>query len=277
MAEQNRLLKILCLGDLVGRPARAALNRCLPELRAAQNLDLVIANAENAAGGVGIDPKTALEIRSAGVDVITLGDHAWQRREIRAFLDKNASWCLRPANYAAGAPGRGWTIAEARGGRRVGVMNLIGRVFMAATLDCPFRGAMELLQGPLADCPVRVCDFHAEATSEKVAMGRFLDGRSSLVFGTHTHVQTADERILLGGTGYITDLGMCGSDGGVIGMDTEAALSRFLTGLPNAHKVAKGHATLHGVICSVDTDTGRAHSIERLQFAAGEDDSGEEG
>jgi len=276
MAETERVIRVLCLGDLVGRPARGLLVRHLRHIRESGEIDLVVANAENAAGGVGIDAKTAAEIRGAGVDVLTLGDHVWQRREFRDYLQRNAAFCIRPANYAAGAPGAGWTVVE-RKGCRIGIMNLIGRVFMAATLDCPFRAADALLSGPLAACPACICDFHAEATSEKVAMGRYLDGRVSLVFGTHTHVQTADEQMLPGGSAYLTDLGMCGSSSGVIGMDSDAALARFLSGIPNSHKVAKGKARLHGAVCTLDAGSGRALGIERFRFAPGEEEPADEG
>lgn len=234
------MLRFICLGDVVGRPGRSALKRACEELRNDFAADLIIANGENASGGVGIDAKTASEIKAAGVDIITLGDHAWQRHDFRDFIEgKGGEYCIRPANYPEGAPGKGWIVIE-RQEIKVGVVNLLGRVFMPVMVDCPFRCAEELLHGPLKDCHVRICDFHAEATSEKIAMGRFLSGRFSCVFGTHTHVQTADEAVSPEGTAYITDLGMCGSQAGVIGMDGEVAVSRFLTSLPSSYKTAKG-------------------------------------
>lgn len=259
----SNLLTLLCLGDVVGRPGRSAVQTRLRSLREARGVDLAIVNGENASGGVGIDPETAREIRGAGADIVTLGDHTWQRREAHPFLEEHSSWCIRPANYPAGAPGRGWATLEVKG-IRVGVMNLLGRVFLNFPLDCPFRTADALLAGPLKGCAVIVCDMHAEATSEKMAMARHLDGRATLVFGTHTHVQTADEQILAGGTGFITDLGMCGGRESIIGMDVETAMKRFLTGLPHAYKIGRGSPTVNGIIATIDPGARRTLSIERV-------------
>ena len=265
----SKSLHVLCLGDIVGRPGRAACRTALPVLRRTLGVDLVIANAENASGGVGIDSESAQEIHAAGADVLTLGDHTYQRKEIKQFLDEQADWCIRPANYPEGAPGRGWTVVRAGEPLKIGVFNLLGRVFFNTPLDCPFRCAEKILAGPLSGCGVRILDLHAEATSEKVAMGRFLDGRVSVVAGTHTHVQTADEQILPGGTGYLTDLGMCGSRDGVIGMDAETALARLVSGVPQSYKIASGAAVLTGLLAEIDPQSGKTLKIERI--AAKED------
>lgn len=258
------ILSILCFGDVVGRTGRVALKLALPEIKARFSADFVVVNGENAAGGTGLDAGTARELFEAGADVLTLGDHVWQKKDLHAVLDRESDRMVRPANYAAGAPGKGWLIVE-RHGVKIGVFNIIGRVFMNLLLDCPFSAADTLLAGPLAGCRVIIGDLHAEATSEKIAMGRYLDGRISLLFGTHTHVQTADETILPGGTAYITDLGMSGSADGVIGMDGEVALKRFLTGMPHAYKVAPGDGLLCGIAVQVDLQTGKALEITRIR------------
>jgi len=265
MTEKKHLYRIMCLGDVVGSPGRTALKKLAPELREKHKIDLLVVNGENSSGGVGINPKVAQEIFSCGVDVITLGDHTWRRNEIKQFFEEDNHNCIRPANFPAGAPGKGYTVIESKGRPKTGVMNLMGRVFMNMQLDCPFRAADKILAGPLKDCSVVVCDFHAEATSEKCAMGRHLDGRVTLLFGTHTHVQTADQQILPGGSAYISDLGMCGSADGVIGMDADVALNRFLTGMPSPYKVATGSTLVSGVICDVDNSTGKAVNISLVR------------
>lgn len=259
--------KIACFGDVVGRPGRDLLREQLPKLRAQHKLNFIVVNAENASGGRGLEPATAREIFDFGVDVITLGDHTWQARDLRNYLAENQAKCIRPANYAAGSPGRGWTTVTTASGVKVGVMNLLGRVFMGLLVDCPFRAADTILAESLADCDVVICDIHAEATSEKIAMARYLDGRASLVFGTHSHVQTSDERILSGGTAALTDVGMCGSTNGVLGMDTEVALERFLTGRPSSYRVAEGSPELNGLVCTVNLKSKKAVHIERLRIA----------
>lgn len=236
------------------------------QLRDLYQADCVIVNGENAAGGLGIDAKTADELRNAGADVITLGDHAWQKKDALSLLEAQKSWIIRPANFPAGAPGSGWTIFKTKAGESVAVINLLGRVFMNALVDCPFHTAKQILADHLQDCKVIVCDIHAEATSEKQAMARYLGGQVSLVFGTHTHVQTADELVYPNGTAFISDLGMCGSLDGVIGMEAERAISRFLTGLPHSYEAASGPATLQGVCCEVDSQTGKAIKIERVRY-----------
>lgn len=235
-------------------------------LRRSHGLDAVIANGENAAGGMGLTAAVAAELFASGVDVITGGNHIWHNREAYALLDAEPR-ILRPANYPPGVPGRGWGVFDAGGGGRLGVLNLQGRVFMQE-LDDPFRLAREAAAELRAAAPAVIVDFHAEASSEKVAMGWYLDGLVSAVIGTHTHVQTADERILPGGTAYITDVGMTGPRDGVIGMARGAILERFLTQLPVRFEVAPGPVQLNAVMVSL-ADDGRATGIERLQLLAG--------
>lgn len=255
-------MKILMIGDICGRPGRRILRSTLPRLRREHDAALVIANGENAAGGAGITADTAEEIFAAGVDVITGGNHTWHNRDAYGLLDAHPR-LLRPANYPPGAPGRGAVTVEAGGGR-VSILNLQGRVFMGE-LDDPFRAAEGWVAELRKATPVIIVDFHAEATSEKLAMGWYLDGKVSAVVGTHTHVQTADERILPQGTAYITDVGMTGPRDGIIGMDREVILERFLTGLPTRFTVARGETQLCGVALEIDA-AGRAQNIQRIQL-----------
>ena len=259
------ILRILCLGDVVGRAGSAALERKLKTWREQWRLDAVIVNAENAAGGQGIDMVTADGLFRAGADILTLGDHTYQKKEIKEYLDKNCTRIIRPANYPPGAPGRGAAVWRSSKGVTIGVANIMGRTFIGGALDCPFRMADTLLTQELAAVDFRIIDFHAEATSEKVAFGLYLDGRVNLVFGTHTHVQTADEGILPQGSAYITDLGMCGPQHSVIGMDHETALSRFVSGLPASYKLGRGDAIVCGVIVELDIETKQAKSITRVR------------
>lgn len=255
-------MRILVVGDIHGKPGRRILRAVLPRLRKTEGAAVVIANGENAAGGAGITPDVVREIFDAGVDVITGGNHTWHNRDAYEILDAEPR-LLRPANYPAGAPGRGATIIDA-GGMRVGVLNVQGRVFMQA-LDDPFpiaRAEADRLRG---EAPVVIVDFHAEATSEKIALGWYLDGRVSAVIGTHTHVQTADDRVLPRGTAYISDVGMTGPRDGVIGMEREGIIERFLTQLPVRFTVAAGPAQLNAVTLDVDESTGRARAIGRIQ------------
>jgi len=248
---------ILAVGDIIGKPGRQAVQELLPGLREQYGLDLVIANAENAAGGIGLTPNTAKELLDAGVDVLTSGNHIWAQKEIIPYLDGEMP-ILRPLNYPPSVPGRGYII----NGRTM-VVNLIGRTFMG-DFDCPFRAMDQLLAELEHRPPVIIVDFHAEATSEKVAMGRYLDGRVSAVLGTHTHVGTIDAQLLPQGTAYVTDIGMTGPLDSVIGDDTEAVIRRFLTIMPHRLSVGKGKTIFNTVLVRIDGDSGRAISIERI-------------
>jgi 2',3'-cyclic-nucleotide 2'-phosphodiesterase len=258
-------LKILFLGDVFGKPGRQAVQRLVPRLIAREGLDLVVANAENSAAGSGVTPDSADELLAAEVNLLTSGNHIWSKREIVSYLEAPGSRLLRPANYPKGAPGRGRAIVATPDGRRLGVVNLEGRVFMK-NLDDPFRVAEEEIAALKAE-GVRaiLVDMHCEATSEKNAMGWFLDGRVSAVLGTHTHVQTADARVLTGGTAFITDVGMCGPWDSIIGVRKELVLERFLTQRPMGFEPAKRDVWLQGAVVEIDDATGRARSIARVQ------------
>ena len=258
-------MKIMMIGDVYGEPGRAALVKLLPKLRDQHHVDFTVVNVENAAGGFGITQPIADSVLDLGVDVMTTGNHVWDKKETAGYIAKE-NRLLRPANYPAGTPGAGYITVKA-GAHKVTVINLMGRVFMNP-IDCPFRKAEEILEAAGAETPIRLVDFHCEATSESVAMGWWLDGKVSAVVGTHSHVQTADERVLPGGTAYITDLGMTGPTDGVIGVDREQILQRFLFQMPIRFETAKGPAALHGVVITVDPETGRASSIERLRTGA---------
>ena len=248
---------VLAVGDIVGKPGRKAVTEVLPDLRREYGLDLVIANAENIAGGLGVTPTTASELLNAGVDVLTSGNHIWAQKEIIPYLNSEMP-ILRPLNYPPGVPGRGYLVTD-----RAVVVNLIGRTFMS-NYDCPFR-AMDRLLAELGDKPpVIIIDFHAEATSEKVAMGRYLDGRVSAILGTHTHVGTIDAQILPGGTAYVTDIGMTGPTDSIIGDDIDTILQRFLTIIPHRITVGKGTTVLNAILVRVDETNGKAMSIERV-------------
>jgi metallophosphoesterase (TIGR00282 family) len=246
---------ILAIGDVIGKPGRKALSQLLPGLRQQYDLDLIIVNGENAAGGIGVTVATAREMLDAGADVLTSGNHIWMHREIYPYLDGDMP-ILRPLNYPPGVPGRGYIVIG-----RVAVVNLIGRVFIG-DFDNPFHAIDKLLAE--LEPKIIIVDFHAEATSEKVAMGRYLDGRVSAVLGTHTHVGTTDAQVLPGGTAYVSDIGMTGPLDSVIGDDAEAAIERFLTNLPHRLSVGKGKIALNGIMVEVDDDSGRALSIERI-------------
>lgn len=250
-------MRILAIGDIIGKPGRQVVSRFVPDLREQYGLDLVIANAENVAGGLGVTPDTADELLDAGVDVLTSGNHIWAQKEIIPFLDSEMP-ILRPLNYPPGVPGRGYLT---RG--QVMVVNLIGRTFMD-NYDSPFRAMDALLAETSHRPPVIIVDFHAEATSEKMAMGRYLDGRVSAVLGTHTHVGTIDAQLLPKGTAYVTDIGMAGPIDSIIGDDVDAVLQRFLTIIHNRLTVGRGRTMLNAVLVNVDEKTGKAISIERI-------------
>jgi len=258
--------RLLFIGDIVGRPGRQLIRRGLSALVAHRQIDLVIANVENAAAGFGVTPEIAEEMMAAGVHVMTGGNHTWDKKEILPYIAEQPR-LLRPANYPPGTPGHGRYVAVAGNGIAVGVINLMGRVFMTA-IDDPFRAALAELDAVRLHAPLVFVDFHAEATSEKVAMGWHLDGRVTAVVGTHTHVQTADERVLPGGTAFITDVGMTGAHDGVIGVERGAILQRFMTALPQRFEPATENPRLSGVIVEADERTGRATSIERLSLSA---------
>jgi metallophosphoesterase (TIGR00282 family) len=251
-------MNILVIGDIVGRPGRQAVREFLGGLREEHGIDLVIANGENAAGGFGLSVSTAHELLGSGVDVITSGNHIWAQRDILPSLDDQDMPILRPLNYPPGVPGRGHLTM----GKTL-VVNLIGRTFMS-DVDCPFRAMDKLLAELTPKPPVIIVDFHAEATSEKVAMGRYLDGRVSAVLGTHTHVGTIDTQVLPGGTAYVTDIGMTGPSDSIIGDDAEAVINRFLTMMPHHLSVGKGKPFMNAVLVAVDVRSGKASGIERI-------------
>src|SRR6201987_5087799 len=267
-AREHEGLRILFVGDIYGRPGRTIVHERLPELQKQHSVDLTIANGENAAGGFGITPQIAEELFELGVDVITTGNHVWDKKEIIDYMNSAngnetslARRVLRPANYPEGSPGFGFYQGRTRGGVAYGVLNLQGRIFMTSN-DDPFRKADELLKQITAK--VILVDFHAEATSEKVALGWYLDGRVTAVLGTHTHVPTADTRVLPGGTAYQTDVGMSGPYDSVIGVEKELVLQRFLTGMPGKFEAAKGDPRMAATLIECDGRTGRAISTQRL-------------
>jgi len=253
---------ILAVGDIIGRPGRQAVNELLPSLRQQYGLDLVIANGENVAGGLGLTSTAAQELLNAGVDVLTSGNHIWAQKEIIPYLDSEMP-ILRPLNYPPGVPGRGYIVNG-----QTAVVNLIGRTFMS-NFDCPFRAMDRLLAELNPKPPVIIVDFHAEATSEKVAMGRYLDGRVSAVLGTHTHVGTIDAQLLPGGTAYVTDIGMTGPIDSIIGDDTEEVIRRFMTIIPHRLSVGKGKTMFSAILVRIDDKSGRGISIERIYKEVG--------
>lgn len=258
-------MNILFVGDVVGKAGRQILAQRLPSLIDRHMVDLVVVNAENAAAGYGLTLSVMHELYRAGAQVLTSGNHIWDKKEILEILERDER-LLRPHNYPAGQPGRGYGVYETACGLPVAVINLEGRVFMK-NLDCPFRAADRILEELKGRTKVVLVDFHAEATSEKQALGHYLDGRVSAVVGTHTHVQTADEKILAGGSGYLTDVGMTGAQDAVIGNQKEPALERFLTQLPVRLEVAKKDPLLCAVLLTIDEQTGRCEAIERLQVS----------
>jgi metallophosphoesterase (TIGR00282 family) len=256
------MLTILFLGDVVGEPGRSAVIAQLPRLKELHALDFIIVNGENAAGGRGITPKITIDLLRAGVSVITTGDHIWDQKEIFAFLDTEPR-LLRPVNYPEGAPGGGSIVLETAKGP-VGVINVQGRTFMQPILENPFRAVEIAVEKICAQTPVIFVDAHAETTSEKIAIGRFLDGKVSAVIGTHTHVQTADEQIFPGGTAFLCDAGMCGPASSILGRAIDPIVNRFVSNLPALFPVARGDVRLCGVVVSIDEATGRAVHITRV-------------
>jgi hypothetical protein len=256
-------VRILAIGDVVGKPGRTIIHERLRPFCEKELVDAVVANGENLAGGSGLTPQEAEELFKSGVNVITGGDHIWAKKEIIPYIDRTPG-LLRPANYPADQPGKGHTVFETPTGAKVAVIHLQGRVFMNTHADCPFQTARRLVNELKPKTSVIVVDMHCEATSEKIAMGWWLDGHASFVFGTHTHIQTADERVLPQGTAYITDCGMTGPYESVIGRRVDRVLHRFTTGMPAHFEVATGDVRLCGALATVDSDTGRALEIRRV-------------
>lgn len=257
-------MKILFIGDIVGKPGRKALKEGLSRIAEKVKADFVIANVENAAGGFGITQEVGEEIFSLGVDVLTSGNHIWDKKEAVTYITRE-SRLLRPANYPEGVPGHGSLVVKSQDGDKVAVLNISGRVFMSP-MDCPFRVAKGEVEKLKKETNIIIVDFHAEATSEKIAFGKFLDGEVSAVIGTHTHVQTADETILPQGTAYITDAGMTGPLDSVIGIKKEQIIEKFLTQIPVRFETAKGPTILAAVIIDINSKTGRAAGIQRIQL-----------
>jgi len=254
-------VKILFIADIVGKPGREVVKNILPRVRKEKDIQFVIANCENAAGGFGLTPRIYREILSAGVDIVTMGNHVWARREISEIIEEEN--ILRPANFPPEVPGKGWAVIQAKDGVKVGVVNLMGRVFMS-NLECPFRTADRIIGEISKNTKIIIVDMHAEITSEKVAMGWYLDGKVSAVIGTHTHIPTADERVLPQGTAYITDLGMTGPLDSVIGIKKEIILKKYLTQVPIRFEVATDDLVFAGAEIEIDEKTGKAKSIARI-------------
>jgi hypothetical protein len=261
-------MRILFIGDIVGRPGRQLVKTGLQALVSRHEIDFVVANGENAAAGFGITREIGDELLDLGVDVLTSGNHIWDKKEALDFIGTEPR-LLRPANYPAGAPGNGSYVGRARNGQSVGVINVMGRVFML-NIDDPFAVVLREIEAMRQRTRIIFVDFHAEATSEKIAMGWHLDGKVTAVVGTHTHVQTADERLLPKGTAYLTDAGMTGPHDSIIGVEVEAALGRFLTGLPSRFETATGNPRLNAVLVDAEDATGKATDIERLSYSLDE-------
>lgn len=257
------MLKVLMIGDIFGKPGRKAVKELIKTYRSQYDLDFVIANGENAAGGNGITREIANELYDAKIDFITMGNHTWDKKEIFQFIDIDKR-IIRPANYPPGTPGRGWAIVPLNNTIKVGVVNLSGRVFLQP-LDCPFRVGARIVEEISKETHIIIIDFHGEATSEKIAMGFFMDGKVSAVVGTHTHVQTADERILPYGTGYITDVGMTGPYDSILGVKKDIVIQKFLTQLPARFETAQGLAQVNALLIEIDETTGKTTRLERIQ------------
>lgn len=257
------MFRVMMIGDIVGRPGRMIIKEKVKLYKKKYELDFIIANGENSAGGVGITKAIADELFNNSIDFITMGNHTWDKKEIFEFID-HESCLIRPANYPPGTPGKGSSIVRFGKGIRIGIINLSGRTFLSP-LECPFRAADEIVKSIARETPIIIIDFHAEATSEKIAFGWFMDGKVSAVIGTHTHVQTADERILPGGTGFITDVGMTGPRDSVLGVRTDLVLEKFITQLPVRFEIASGIAQINALIIDIDEKTGKTIRIERIQ------------
>ncbi len=256
-------MNIMMIGDICGQPGRRTAAHYIPLLKEKYNLDLIIANGENSAGGVGITAKVLEELSEMGIDCITAGNHIWDKKEVLNFIDTENN-LIRPANYPPGTPGKGYYILSIKN-RKVAIINLLGRVFMPP-IDCPFRTVNQILSEIKDTCEIIIIDFHAEATSEKLALGYYLDGQVSCIAGTHTHIQTADERILPQGTAYISDIGMVGSWNSILGVDKEPVIKKFLTGLPTKFTVANGSETIFcAAMITIDSDTNKVAHITRIQ------------
>jgi len=255
-------MKIMVIGDICGRPGRKVVANFIPILKQEYHLDIIIANGENSAGGVGITAPILNELLNLDIDVVTSGNHIWDKKEIFNFIDKEDR-LIRPANYPPGTPGKGYCIVS-KNDKKIGIINLSGRAFMPP-IDCPFRTVEDILKKLNSLCDIIIVDFHAEATSEKMALGWYLDGKVSCVVGTHTHIQTADERILPQGTAYITDLGMAGPWNSVLGVEKEPVIQKFLTGLPTKFNLADGTMVFCAIILEIDEKSGKATDIIRIQ------------
>jgi len=259
------MITILFYGDIVGKPGRVAAQKHLPVAREQFAPDIVIANGENASGGIGIEPANADELFELGIDVLTSGNHIWQRKGIQPYLNKNAERCIRPYNFPDGVPGKGWTVFTTASEKRIAIINLIGRVFMPQFVDCPFHAFDTVLkEDDILGADVVFVDFHAEATSEKQAFGFHADGKASVIVGTHTHVQTTDSYVLSKGTAYISDVGMCGVRESVIGFKHEQIVERFLTSMPTRMEVGKGMSMVNAVVAKIDEDSKKVTSFERI-------------
>ncbi len=256
-------MNVLCLGDIVGKAGRQALEEILAGIKKEFEIDFTIANGENAAGGAGLTPRIAGQLFRAGCDFLTLGDHTWDKHEIIEYLAENNN-VIRPANFPEGTPGKGWAVVKV-GDQKIGIVNLLGRVFMRYNVDCPFRALQRIVEEIRKETKIIFVDFHAETTSEKVAAGLFSDGDVTALFGTHTHIQTADAKVLPKGTAYITDLGMTGPYDSVIGQNKKKIIERFWTGMPVRFEVATDEPCLCGVVVDVDTVTGLARKITPIQ------------
>ena len=268
-------MNILCIGDIVGKPGRQAIEKLLGPLKEEFQIDCAVVNAENAAGGSGVTSRMSRFFFRMGCDVLTLGDHVWDQKELQEYLDKEPR-IVRPANFpeGQGIPGKGLQFYTTEKGVKIAVINLLGRTFMRYQVDCPFRKFQLLYEEAIKETPIVIVDFHAETTSEKVAFGWFADGLASIVFGTHTHIQTADERVLPRGTAYITDLGMSGPYDSVIGQQKENIILRFMKSMPVKFHVAEKDVRLSGIVVKVDESSGRATAIERIQRCLPEEEDG---